>query len=103
MELTEYFVLLTRLGVGAVATFLAILLWSQTRDVSWVLAIVAVLVSYAHIILETLVGFGIISWEFFGELFVVSGFPLLQVILVNLPMVFLSLAFLTMVARRHPR
>ena len=41
MELTGYFVLLTRLGVGAVTTFLAILLWSQTRDVSWVLAVVA--------------------------------------------------------------
>jgi hypothetical protein len=99
MELTDYFVLLTRLGVGAVTTFLAILLWSQTRDVSWVLAIVATLVGYAQIILETLEGFGIIS----GEFFVVSGFPLLRVILVNLPMVFLSLAFITMVARKHPK
>lgn len=102
MELTDYFVLLTRMGVGAVTTFLAILLWSQTRDAAWVLAIVAVLVSYAQIILETLEGFGIVS----GEFFAVSGFPLLRVVLVNLPMVFLSLAFITMVARqarKHPK
>lgn len=99
MELTDYIVLLTRLGVGGITTFLAILLWSQTRDVSWVLAVVAALVSYAQIILETLEIFGILS----GEYYMVWGFPLLRVILINLPMVFLSLAFVTMVARKRPR
>ena len=99
MELTEYVALLIRLGVGALTTFFAILLWSQTRDVSWVLAIVSALVSYAHIILETLERFGILPEEFFY----VSGLPVLRVVLANLPMVFLSLAFLTMAARRHPR
>ena len=97
MELTEYTVLLSRLATGAIATFFAILLWSQTRDVSWVLVIIGTLVSYAEIVLTTLETFGVVS----SDLFYLSGFPVFEMVLVNLPLVFLTLAFISMIVRRR--
>lgn len=97
MELAEFIVLLSRLATGAIATFFAILLWSQTRDVAWVLVIIGTLVSYAEIVLTTMESFGIIAPEFFD----VSGFPVFRIILVNLPLVFLSLGFISMIARKR--
>jgi len=78
--------------------FFAILLWSQTRDVSWVLVIIGTLVSYAEIVFTTLERFGVIvSTDFFN----VSGFPMLRIVLVNLPLVFLTLAFSSMIVRKR--
>ena len=99
MELTEFTVLLTRLAAGAIATFFAILLWSQTRDVSWVLVIIGTLVSYVEIVFTTLETFGVVSTDFFEF----SGFPVLEMVLVNLPLVFFTLAFISMIARKRLR
>ena len=97
MELTEFVVLLSRLATGAIATFFAILLWSQTRDVSWVLVIIGTLVSYVEIVFTTLETFGVVS----ADLFEFSGFPVLEMVLINLPLVFLTLAFISMIARKR--
>ena len=95
----EFFLILSRLGVGAIGTFFAILLWSQTRDASWVLVIVGTLVSYVEIVFTTLERFGIVS----GEMFMLSGLPLLRILLANLPMVLYICAFISMIARRRLR
>jgi len=99
MELSELIVLLSRLGMGAVGTFFAILLWSQTRDVSWVLIVIGTLVAYAEIVLTTLERFGIVPESYFK----IGGFPLLRVLLVNLPMLLYTLAFITVLTRRRIR
>lgn len=90
---------LSRLGVGAIGTFFAILLWSQTRDPAWVLVIIGTLVAYAEVLFSTLQSFGIVS----GELFLVSGIPVLGLVLANLPMALLACAFIAVIARRRPR
>ena len=97
MEPAEFALLLSRLATGAIATFFAILLWSQTRDVSWVLVIIGTLVSYAEIVFTTLETFGVIS----TDVFYVAGFPVFKMVLVNLPLVFLTLAFISMIVRRR--
>jgi hypothetical protein len=97
MELSALILLLTRLGVGAIATFLAILLWSQTRDVSWVLVIIGTLVGYAGTVLTTLESFGIVSTRFF----LISGFPALRLAMENLPLIFLSLGFIAAMSRKR--
>ena len=97
MEPAEFALLLSRLATGAIATFFAILLWSQTRDVSWVLVIIGTLVSYAEIVFTTLETFGVIS----TDIFYVAGFPVFKMVLVNLPLVFLTLAFISMIVRRR--
>ena len=97
MELGELVILLSRLGMGALGTFFAILLWSQTRDVSWMLVIIGTLVSYVEIVFTTLEIFGVIS----ADIFDVAGFPVLEMVLVNLPLVFLTLAFISMIVRKR--
>ena len=99
MELADFALLLSRLATGAIATFFAILLWSQTRDVSWMLVIIGTLVSYAEIVLTTLEVFGVVS----DKIFYVSGFPVFKMVLVNLPLVFLTLAFISMIVRKRLR
>jgi hypothetical protein len=95
MGLADFLLILSRLFIGAVGTFFAILLWSQTRDVAWVLVIIGTLVSYAEIVLTTLERFGIIS----PELFDVSGLPIFKLILTNLPMLLFIFAFIAVLSR----
>ena len=99
MEFGELVVMLSRFGMGAVGTFFAILLWSQTRDVAWVLVIIGTLIAYAEIVLTTLGRFGILSESYFE----MWGLPLLRVALVNLPMLLYTVAFVTVIARRRIR
>ena len=95
----EFVLILSRLGVGALGTFLAVLLWSHTRDVSWVLVIIGTLVAYAEVVIATLERFGLIG----SDLFVVAGFPVLRIVLANLPMILFSGAFISMLSRRRLR
>ncbi len=97
MELAEFALLLSRLATGAIATFFAILLWSQTRDVSWVLVIIGTLVSYAEIVFTTLETFGVVKADFFPQL----DFPVFEMVLVNLPLVFLTLAFISVIVKKR--
>jgi hypothetical protein len=90
---------LSRLGVGAIGTFFAILLWSQTRDAAWVLVVVGTLLSYAEVVFSTLVIFGMVS----GDILSVSGVPVLRLALANLPMLLLTCGFIIVIARRRPR
>ncbi len=98
-SMAEYLLTLSRLGVGAIGTFFAILLWSQTRDAAWVLVIIGTLVAYAEVVYGTLLGFGIVSAEYFS----LSGVPVLRLALANLPMLLLAGAFIVVIARRRPR
>ncbi len=100
MDSTAGFILtVSRLGVGAMGSFFAILLWSQTRDVAWVLIIIGTLVAFAQVVFATLAGFGILN----GELLEISGIPLAQLVLENLPMLLYACAFIVVIVRRRLR
>jgi hypothetical protein len=96
VELADFVLSLSRLTVGAFATFFAILLWSRTRDIAWVLVVVGTLLLYAEIVYTTLERFGVVG----TELWSVSGVPLFKLLLINLPMVFYIAAFVVVLARR---
>jgi hypothetical protein len=98
-SMAGFILTLSRLGVGALGTFFAILLWSQTRDAAWVLVIIGTLLSYAEVVLSTLESFGIVG----SDLLTLSGLPVLKLVLVNLPMALLACAFIVVIARRRPR
>ena len=99
MDSAGFVLTLSRLGVGALGTFFAILLWSQTRDSAWVLVIVGTLLAYAEVVYGTLEAFGIVTAEHFS----LSGIPVLRLALANLPMLLLTCAFIVMIARRRLR
>ena len=98
MESPELVALIVRLGVGALATFGAILLWSQTRDPAWMLIIIGTIVQYGDIMYTTFQLFGILSGET-----MVFGLPLVRMLLTNLPSLFYLLGFVVVLRRTRLR
>ena len=92
--------LLVRLFLGALATFFAILLWSKAREGEWLLVILAVIIMYGEIIYSTLQKFGILLLEDL-TLFGLPVSSLIQVVLINLPLILLAIAFMIAVIRRR--
>jgi hypothetical protein len=97
MELADFLLTVSRLGSGAIAAFFAILLWSRTRDIPWVLVIIGTLILYAEIVYTTLERFGMVG----GELWTLAGVPVFKALLANLPLVFLIAAFAVMIVRKR--
>ena len=98
MESSELVALIIRLGVGALATFGAILLWSQTRDSAWMLIIIGTIVNYGEIIYTTFYLFGILQSET-----LVLGLPLVRILLANLPSFFYLLGFIVAISKTRLR
>lgn len=90
---------LSRLGLGAVATFFAIVLWSRTRDPAWMFVVVATIIRYGEVVYSTLETFGVIT----APGIVVAGESVFRLVLVNLPTVSIIVAFIIMIARRRLR
>ncbi|MFO8065021.1 MAG: hypothetical protein ACQETQ_09315 [Spirochaetota bacterium] len=94
---TEALVLIfSRLIFGAVATFLAIILWSRTRDAAWMLIVIGTIVSYGEVLFTTLETFGMVD----VSAVTVYGVAVFRVVLANLPTVFFIVAFSVMIGRR---
>jgi hypothetical protein len=91
--------LITKLALGSVAVFLAIILWAKTRDTAWMFVIIGVIAAYGEIIFQTLKSFGIV-W---ADLVVISDIPVFELVLTNLPMLFFATAFLVVVSRKTSR
>ena len=97
MDLGEVIRISSRLVLGAIASFLAIMLWSRTRDAPWVLMIIATIMAYVETLYSMLKQFGIAI----GSSFSVSAIPILPIVLSCLPMAFVIAAFAVMVARKY--
>jgi hypothetical protein len=87
--------IISQLSLGAVTTFLAIMLWSRTRDAAWMLIIIGVIISYIEIIYSILGLFGMGN-----DLFLIGSVPILLFILPALRMVFFIAGLLIMVIRQ---
>lgn len=74
------FALLVRLVLGAFASFFAILTWTRTRNISWMLVIAGILASYAGTLYQALRSFGL----FAGPEILLLGAPLGTLISDNL-------------------
>ena len=53
--------LVTRLATTALAAFLAIALWSRTRDIAWMLVVIGTVAGYADILYSLLLRFGVVD------------------------------------------
>lgn len=91
--------LLSRLVFGAIATFLAIILWSKTRDSAWMFVVIGTVVGYGEAVYSTLEAFGMAKMD----LLVIYNVSVVRLVFANLPMIFYSIAFLIMVIRRSGR
>ncbi|MCX7787370.1 MAG: hypothetical protein N2442_06715 [Spirochaetes bacterium] len=98
MELDSMVLLLSRLFIGGGASFCAILLWTKTRDTGWMLVGLGVIAGYVETIYTTLKSFGVIP-----SLLVVKNISLLEVLLVNLPFLFIMIGLIVTISHRSPR
>ena len=87
----------SRLILGAVAAFLAIMLWSKTRDTAWMLMVIGTVVTYVEMVYSVLEMTGITA----GNTLFVGSVPLAAILLPALRMAFFIAAFLVMVIRRY--
>jgi hypothetical protein len=96
MDWGQIILVYSRLILGAVAVFLAIMLWSKTRDAAWMLIVAGTITAYIEIVYSVveLLGFTAISG------LVIGSVPLTAILLPSLRMILFSIAFLIMIMRR---
>ena len=84
-----------KLALNGVAAFLAILLWSKTRDAAWMSLVAGAVTRYAGIVYELLVALGVVL----EGTVLIAGIPLLTLLFTVIPTLFYILAFILMLAR----
>ena len=99
MDSGQLIFIICRLVLGAVAAFLAIMLWSKTRDLAWMLMVVGAIAAYAEVIYSILALFGASG----GNIFSIGSMPLASIVFPCLPVVFFIAAFAIMVLRKYRR
>jgi hypothetical protein len=89
--------IICRLVLGAISSFLAILLWSRTRDAAWILVIISAITTYVEIIYSILNLFGVIGENILPE----DAALIISILLSCLPTVFIIAAFSVMASRKY--
>lgn len=86
-----------KLVLYGIAAFLAIALWSKTRDGAWMCIVSGTIVIYAGVVYSMLEDFGIIPSNYYP----VFGIPLFSLVFVVLPVLFFIIAFILMLSRNR--
>lgn len=92
-----------RLTLVTVASFFAIMLWSRTRDVAWMLMVVAAIAAYVETVYSILAGFGITGsslLNFIPFMPLVPILPIVSILVPQLPTVFFIAALIVIVGRK---
>ena len=99
MEFGQTIIILSRLFLGALASFLAIMLWAKTRETAWILVIIGIIMAYVETIYSVLGLFGMDGQKFLY----IGSIPILSIVLSNASTVFFIAALLVMVSRKYRR
>lgn len=84
-----------KLVLGGIAAFLAIMLWSKTRDIAWMALVAGTVTSYGSIVYEMFSVFGIIKEQGIS----IFGIPLATLLFTVIPSLFYIFAFIMMIFR----
>jgi hypothetical protein len=87
----------SRLILGALASFFAIMLWSKTRDAAWMLVVIGTIAGYVEIVYSILGLFGITR----GDTLLIGSVPAAAIILPALHISFFIAAFMVMVIKLY--
>jgi hypothetical protein len=86
-----------RLVLGTVAAFLAIVLWSKSRDAAWMFMVLGTLVSYLEVIYSIMLLFGVSA----PHPFYLGSVSIAALALECLPWLFYITAFAIMAIRKR--
>lgn len=92
---TEVVLLIIKLVVGGIAAFLAIMLWSRTRDAAWMCLVAGIVTSYAGIVYDMLVQLGIVV----SGGITVAAIPIATLLFAVVPTLFYIFALILMLVR----
>ncbi len=95
MAARDIVIILSRISFGAIATFLAILYWSHTRDIAWMLIIVSVIVQYGQIMYSTFKLFGMLG----GDIFIIKDVLDVGTLLSVISLILTISAFIVLLVR----
>lgn len=82
-----------KLVLGGIAAFLAILLWSKSRNGGWMSLVASVLITYAGIIYEMMTDLGIINLSHIQFV----GVPVINLCFTAIPSILLIIALILFV------
>jgi len=97
MDSGQLVYIVSRLTLGALAAFFAILLWAKTRDIAWMLMVIGAIASYVDTVYSILELFGITG----ENLPSIGSMPVVSILLPALPTIFFISAFAVMVVRKY--
>lgn len=89
----------SRLILGALASFFAIMLWSKTRDAAWMFMVMGTIAAYVETVYSILDLFGITV----ANTLMIGSVSLAAIVLPCLRTIFFIIAFLVMVIRKYGR
>ena len=99
MDSGQVIYIMSRLVLGAAASFLAIMLWARIRDAAWMFVIIGTITAYVETVYSILTILGIGSEGIFS----LGSVSLLPIVLQSLSTLFFIAAFAVMVARKYRR
>ena len=98
MDSGELLYIASCLTTGALLAFFAIMLWSKTRDIAWMLMVIGAIVAYVETVYSILKLFGITGFQLS-----VGAMSVASILLPNIRNGFFIAAFIVMVARKFRR
>lgn len=97
MSEVEIIFFIIKLFLGGVIAFLAIMLWSRTRDFSWMFLVLAAVTGYSSVVFDLLLKLGFVTTR---EIDVLGNkISLVQLLLTIIPGLFVIIAFILMLIK----
>jgi hypothetical protein len=97
MTETEIIFFIIKLFFGGVIAFLAIMLWSRTRDFSWMFLVFAAVTGYSSIVFDLLLKLGFVTSRQVNILG--NEISLVRLVLEIVPSFFVIIAFILMLVK----
>ncbi|MBB5226130.1 hypothetical protein DYE50_10340 [Treponema ruminis] len=97
MSESEIIFFIIKLFLGGVIAFLAIMLWSRTRDFSWMFLVLAAVTGYSSLVFDLLLKLGFVTSRLINVLG--NEIPLVQLLLTIIPSLFVIIAFILMLIK----
>ena len=97
MDSGQILYIICRLTLGGVAAFLAIMLWSKTRDPAWMFMVIGAIATYGEAVYSTLVFLGVIA----ESTIIIGSMSVASIVIPCLPILFFIAGFAVMVVRKY--
>ena len=97
MSEVEIIFFIIKLFLGGVIAFLAIMLWSRTRDFSWMFLVLAAVTGYSAVVFDLLLKLGFVTTR--KIIILNSEISLVQLALAVVPSLFVIISFILMLIK----